>query len=197
MTTITTARTARPATNPLIELYNEKLSTMSREQLRAELAALEAMDRRDAEQRAHFAQLSPAELRAELSRLEALVWNAKRVQMDRIKADIAAERAAPRVEPLDSEAAGPDEVMVGEIDGAPVLLRYTFDVTADEPWQPYAVACEWGGFRLSVGRDTIALNPIGDDVNDMRINTWGRLRELASAEVVERLVVLARRILPA
>lgn len=197
MSAITTARPARPVSNPLIELCNERLAKMSRDEIRAELARLEEMDRRDAEQRARFAQLSPAELNRTIADLEGVLWNAKGVRMNRIKAEIAAERAVPPVEPLDTTAAGPDECYLGEINGAPVLLHFGFDVTADEPWQPYAVACEWGGFRLSVGRDGIALNPADGDVNDMRLDTWGQLRELASAGVVEQLVVLARRILPA
>ena len=87
-----------------------------------------------------------------------------------------------------------DDVLIGHIDGFPVLAHYMIDVNdPGEDGLAWATV-EWNGINVSTDGDSYLNLPItGDMGGDMKPAEWPLIKRLAQTDVCERLITLALR----
>lgn len=111
--------------------------------------------------------------------------------------DGAASNAAlpivPRHEQEQEEAEEdePEEftIEIGAIDGCPVTATYSMESNT-----LLFANMDWCGMHLSTDGETfLNTGATGDAVGDVTIQDWGRIRELARTDIVERLITLVRK----
>lgn len=94
----------------------------------------------------------------------------------------------------DAPAAGSrDDVLIGHIDGCPVLAHYITDVNDPDDDSLAWATVVWNGIEISTdGRSYLNLPMTGGMGGDMEPSEWLGIKQLAQTDVCERLMAIAR-----